>query len=428
MFLFGSICWWFSLSLLAVAVFSGVATLVFLLCNYVNNFFALLFYISFFIKNIYVGNTNWIGYIVCISTAALFLLVFAIKMIFFDKVEFKKSKFLVAIIVSSVAFLLGGVIGRFDFLISLIVFAFCIATMLLYLISRYRTFKLEKYLAKLFIIGGLFLTFNIYIQRIVIAGTIFIGKPEGELFFFSSQPLNPASIFIMLAMVGCYRLGVGKKFDVLYFIYSLFFFLSVVLTSVRTSIAVASILLVVLYVLYVKRSKRKLNFLWVALAVFLLVFAGVLIFKTQVENLIQMLVAKFNSGLNGRDELWPWCIEKFKDYPIFGYGFVADESVPSLSYGTTVVLAHNTILQWVTSLGIIGTILMLCAYFVKYKICFSGCIKMKIFVILAIVSIELTGMLDQAPSMDFFMYMLSIVLVSSCEKNDSDNVEIASKL
>ncbi|MBE7089251.1 MAG: O-antigen ligase family protein [Clostridiales bacterium] len=416
MFLIGSICWWFSLSLVSVAVFAGVAVLIFLFCKNVNNFFALLFYVSFFIKNIYVGNTNWIGYIVSIAIAVVFIFAFAIKMIIVEKISLKDSKMAIAIILSSVAFLLGGVIGRFDILVFAITLGLSLATFVIYLIARHRTCELTKYFAKLFMIGGVFLIINILAHRLSLTGSIFIGKPQGELFFFSSQTLNTAAIYIMLAIGGCYFFGAGKKWDVLWFLLSVFFYGAVILTSCRAAILVASLVIIAIFVLFIVQSKRRLNFLWLTLALALCLGVVLIVFRGQVGKLIAMIGEKLNSGLNGRDELWPWCIEMFKKYPVFGFGFVADEPVPSLSHNTTVALAHNTPLQWLTSLGIIGTLVMCYFYFVKYKIVFKGASLNKCFLIISILAIELIGMFDQTPSMDIFMYILAVVLIACCER------------
>ena len=187
------------------------------------------------------------------------------------------------------------------------------------------------------------------------------------------------------------------------------------LTSCRAAILVASLVIVTVFVLFIIQSKRKLNFLYLALALVLCLGIGLIVFRDQVGKLIAMIVEKLNSGLNGRDALWPWCIEMFKKYPVFGFGFVADGPVPSLSHDTAVVLAHNTPLQWLTSLGIIGTLMMCYFYFVKYKIVFKGVTFNKCFLIISILAMELIGMFDQTPSMDIFMYILAVVLVASCE-------------
>lgn len=414
-FLLGSICWWYSLSLLSVVIFASVASLVVLFCKHVNNFFAMLFYVSFFIKNIDSENTNWLGYIICIGVAVVCFIAFVIKMLIKEKPNLKKSKASIVIGISSLAFLLGGIIGMFDILVTAIVLGFCIATYLIYLMARYRTKHLDKYLAYLFVVGGIVLTMNICCHRLAWVGTIFIGKPEGELFFFSAQALNTASIFIMLGIVGAYRLGVGKKYDVQCFILSLFFYGSVLLTCCRTTIVVSTLVMIAIYVLNIKYSSKKTNFVWLTLAGVVAFAICLVVFRDYVSSLLNMLREKASSGLNGRNKLWPWCFEKFKEYPVFGYGFVADEYLPSLRTYTTIVLAHNTFLQWLTSLGIVGTVLMCVAYVLKYKIVFSVITKRRFFLIISILAIELAGMFDQAPAMDTFVYILSIILVCACE-------------
>ncbi len=429
-FFLGAIFWFFSLSLVTVAVFSFVAVLILLFCKKVNNFFALFLFVSFFIKNVDSPDTPWIGYIVCIGIAVICLIAYTIKTIVLERKTLKWGDMWIAVLVSSIAFLLGGVIGRFNIMNFAIVLGFSVATYILYFLARNKTENLEKYLAYLFVVGALFLTLIILVGRLRLVGKIFIGYPEGELYFFSAQPLNPASIYIMLGMVGCYRLGKGKRLDLAYFGLSLLLFVSVVLTCCRTTILVAGLALVAIFVSFVLESKKKLNFLWLSLAICgVLIVLGV-VFRNEVVGVFNTLFEKVNSGLNGRGELWPWCIDRFKEYPIFGYGFVADQPLPSLREFSNVVMAHKTALQWLTSLGIVGSLAMCYFYFQKYWIIFRKFNKKTAFVAISVLAIALTGTFDQAPTMDIFTYVLSLLLVASVErlKGESVNKNSSEKL
>lgn len=415
-FCLGMLFWMFSLSYMTVAVFSIIAILILLFCSNINNFFALLFYVSFFIKNIEDKNTPWLVYIICIGLAVLTLIAYFIKICVAERDKLSKGSMWFAIIISSVAFLLGGVIGRFNILNALIVLGFSISTFIIYFLARNKTVNLDKYLAYIFIVGALFITAVILVGRIKLVGTIFIGKPEGELFFFSAQALNTASIYITLGIIGCYRLGKNTKYDIAYLALAIFLFFSVVLTCCRITILVSAIVLICIYVLLIVESKTKMRFLWFSLACVLVAVTLFIVFREYVYSFVEMILIKVQSGLNGREELWPWCIDIFLEYPAFGYGFVADGPVPSIRQLTTIVLAHNTALQWLTSLGVVGTLLMCYFYFKKYKTVFRKFSKTKVFCLLIVLAIEIIGMLDQAPSMDTFVYILPLVVVASAEQ------------
>ncbi len=411
----GAIFWFFSLSYMTVAIFALFAILILLFCSNINNFFALLFYVSFFIKNIDDKNTPWLVYIICIGLAVVLLIAYFVKMCILEKDKVNKGTMWIAIIISTIAFLLGGVIGHFDIINALIILGFSVATFIIYILARNKTVRLDKYLAYLFTVGALFLTLVILVGRLRLVGTIFISKPEGELFFFSAQELNTASIYITLGIVGCYRLGRKTKYDIAYFALAILLFLSVVLTCCRITTLVSFMVLIAVYVLLIVDSENKKRFLWFTLVCVVIVSLLSVIFREYIYSLFEMLLEKLQSGLNGRDQLWPWCFDRFLENPIFGMGFVSDTPVPSLREFTTIVLAHNTVLQWLTSLGVIGTLLMGYFYFKKYTTIFKKFSKSKVFCLLAVLVIEVVGMLDQAPAMDTFTYILPLVLIASCE-------------
>ena len=143
-------------------------------------------------------------------------------------------------------------------------------------------------------------------------------------------------------------------------------------------------------------------------------FIAAFFFTDHILKFIDMIIAKIRRGLNGRDELWPWCVRRFLEYPALGYGFIASETVPTVR--VNLVLAHNTLLQWLTSTGIIGTSLMVYFYIRKYKAVFSGARSVaKTFIILAVICVELTGMMDQAAAMDIFVFSLPVLLLAGAD-------------
>ena len=81
-----------------------------------------------------------------------------------------------------------------------------------------------------------------------------------------------------------------------------------------------------------------------------------------------MEIEKMNQ-LNGREDLWPWCLNMFKQAPLFGNGFIATEYPPEvIANKLNIILAHNSLVQWLCSLGIIGTGLMGYFYYCKYDV------------------------------------------------------------
>jgi O-antigen ligase len=97
-----------------------------------------------------------------------------------------------------------------------------------------------------------------------------------------------------------------------------------------------------------------------------LAVAGVLALIVMPSSFLDFVVGSFSRTgsaaeiltLTGRTELWQFCLGKIAEQPLFGYGFMAAEHIitheyVSPSYGST-LNAHNTLLQCLISVGIVG--------------------------------------------------------------------------
>ena len=411
LFAYAFFCWHYRLSILSVAGFSLFFVLILIFCKNIRNIYAPVLYIGFFIRDI--TGLNWTGYLICIAAVCTALLIFTIKTAVEKRGEFKRGKMFFALLVADAAFLLGGSLGRFDIMQTGIVFGFCAAVMILYLLAVNCTENFTDYLALLFIVGALFVSAEIMVTKIN-DGDLFSTNPMGETFFFSAHSLNTAAIFIMLGIAGCYYRGAGRKRDALYLLLSLFFTFAVFLSCCRTVLAVSLVLVAAVAIIMYIKSPRKKVYLGVVAALAAAAIIAAFFFTDHILKFIDMIIAKIRRGLNGRDELWPWCVRRFLEYPALGYGFIASETVPTVR--VNLVLAHNTLLQWLTSTGIIGTSLMVYFYIRKYKAVFSGARSVaKTFIILAVICVELTGMMDQAAAMDIFVFSLPVLLLAGAD-------------
>ena len=63
-----------------------------------------------------------------------------------------------------------------------------------------------------------------------------------------------------------------------------------------------------------------------------------------------------NMGDSGRFKLWRYCLDKFKEFPLFGGGFYALADYEGLfsSFDAMPHMAHNTVVQLLGSMGIFG--------------------------------------------------------------------------
>ena len=410
LFLFAFICWFFKWTLLVVYVFLAVFVLILLICRDVKNIFALVLYISFFITDIG-AEPHWAGYFVAIFCAVAAMIYFAVRNFLADRKTLKKGKMFYPLVVASVAFLLGGV-GRFDALSFFITLGFCIVNYYLYFLAVNYTVDLNRYLAYLFIIGAAVLSVQIMFVNTFIKDI----RPFETPVFFSAQTVNTAAVFIFLGSAGCFGMGHRTKADALYMLLSVFFTFAVFITCCRTMILIAVAAEVALYVMFIGYSKNPYRFVWANLALCVAIILLGAFYDVLLKPIVAQIMSKDLLNLNGRNAIWNFCMEKLREYPLFGYGWLVDGDYSFLREGYPVLLAHNTLLQWVASLGIVGAALISYFYIVKYKIVFSEMSHNKIFTLFAVLGIALSGMMDQAASMDFFVFLTPLILLADAEK------------
>ena len=155
------------------------------------------------------------------------------------------------------------------------------------------------------------------------------------------------------------------------------------------------------------------------------VIKGVNVFYSLVEKLE-------NHFLSGRDQIWMWGLGRFIEHPIFGIGFITEEtiyrSLRKTLFGYTLVSMHNTLFQWLASLGIVGTFAVMPFYCKKYAIVLKKDGKDKSFVFLSLLFIALTGLMDSNALLDYFIYLATVLLVASAETapalSQTDTVKI----
>lgn len=426
-FLVAFFLWLFNQSVASVCVLVLFVCAVFLFCEDVKNIFGPVFFAGFFIKDILTTNesgetvidrTTMTIYVVCIAVAIISMISFLIINIRKNKSKIKLGGFFFPLVFADIGFILAGVVGNFNLLAMIITVAFCLAILLLYFVAVNFTKNLGEYLAFLLLFGAVFIVIEKTFYNALETGSLSkIFNQEG---WFAAESPNTAAIFVLLGIISCFYLGHEKKFGYLMLIPSVILLFFLLTLRCRGVLLTAVIILIPLIIYEFFTSKEKMQFLMTALGiVFILIIVEIcsgLITKT-VQQIIDKMVLG-TTGRTGDDGLWRWCFEKFKQYPIFGYGFITKngESVPSIRAGVNnFIHAHNTILQWATSTGIVGMLLMAWFYFRKYKLTLVS-FKRNVFLPCFILSIAMSGMVDQAAAMDTFVFIMPIIMLAATEE------------
>ncbi|MDY6366927.1 MAG: O-antigen ligase family protein, partial [Clostridia bacterium] len=353
--LFGMVCWFFELSLVCITAFSVAFICIFIFCKDIKNAFALLLFLPFFLVNNTLESGVWGIYVACIACCATAVVGFTITQIILNKNKIRRGKLFFPLFLFAATLLIGGV-TRFNVSAFAAFLAASIVIIALYFIAVNFTVNFTDYLAKLLVFGAIVLTLEILITHLRWPDFIESIKTNPN-YFFSSESMNTASIMITLGIVGLYKFGIGKKKDYLYLLLSLCFVGGVLITKCRFMTVIAALVWLFAYVDFFIKTPNKKLFTWATIIAVLAILGVAVVFRKKLIDLITEFATKGQKGANGRDELWPWCIEKFLKFPVFGYGYlteVGDSTYKEKVDIVNMILAHNTMLQWITCSGIVG--------------------------------------------------------------------------
>lgn len=420
----GFLGWFNSIDYIAIPILAVFCALIFIFCNDVKNIFPIIFAVPFLIKSI--ENTTQL---ICIGVAIGIFVVSAIYFVikqFVHKTNMRKGLLFWPLIISDIAFIFGGVIGYFNLLAFLITIGLSLAIYFLYFLAINFCPDFKSYITDTFIIIGFMLFAQLLIEYLQEDKTFISAITSKTVILIGVQHINVVAIYFVMAMISSFQYACKNNKDYMYCLLSIFFAICTYFTYSRMMTLIGAIFFVIALIIVFKNSQNKKIFL---ISGFILLTILTITFTAFYDKISKFLDWHLNLGFsgNGRDALWPWCCEKFLDSPWIGIGFVSTDPVPTLVTTETVVLAHNTILQYLTSVGILGSIMVSFLYIQKYIILCQKFNLFKLFNLLQILIIALSGITDQAASMDFFIFLISLIFVSLAENDTFENNTVAKK-
>lgn len=425
LFLFGAIFQILGLYAINVCIMACVLSAILIFCKDVKNIFGIFLYAAFYLGEIF-STANWYAYGTAIGIAVCSFIYFVIKTQIKRKkegIKVRNSRIFIPLVFCTIAYSLGGVISNFQILPFLITLGISFAILFfVYVASNYTT-GLKEYLPFLFVCGAIMISIEMLASNALFGGTFLsMFKRDDANLSVGAENINVAALFILLGQVACFQLGEKSKKSHLYLLLSAVFVLMILITACRMIIALSCLSFICLsfYTLSKIKHKKSFTITFVILAGLAIGFVVLDLFV--IKSIIYTLLNKLNLSdfSNGRSELWPWCIARFKEAPLFGYGFITPENIRVeglIGGASTFILAHNTLLQWLTSLGIVGTIVMLFYTFIKYRIMLDSIKTEGIFPFIIVLIISLSGITDQAAQMDTFIYVLTIITVVSVDNH-----------
>ncbi len=405
----------FDVTQITLPIIALAIILILIFCDDVKNVFGIIFYAPFYIKDT-VNHLAVVLFVIVIAVVIVALLVYAVcKIIALKKQKaLIKGKLYLPLILITIAYLLGGVGFDFNLKTAIVIVAFSLATFVFYFIALNCVKNTDKFFYKLFVAGAILVSFMVLYENYVNSGSIKHLFDRSYDTWVGAENVNVASTFILLGIFGAFGLGYKTAKDGLLLVVASIFYFFIIVTYCRMNTALGALSILVYVVLSFKHSPNKRKFLIFSGSIFLVVIVATVISWSLIEQMLWGFSIK--EGLTGREELWPWCIEMFKQNPLFGIGFKIDGTVPCMGAGASnYVLAHNTLIQWITSLGIFGTLCMLVFTVFKYKILIKDFFGNGLMLRLLIVFVALSGITDQAPQMDPFIYNIVIVVMALIE-------------
>lgn len=422
--------WLLNLSSLVVCSMVLLVACILLVCDDVKNIFCPVVYAGFFIKDIVVS-ANWAVYVACAVVALAAFAIFTVRKIREKGKSLKLGKMFFPLLVFDVGFLLGGIVGNFKILAFAATFGLSAVMLLLYFIATNFTRDIDEYFAFLFICGAAFISLQICANDVIASGkssAIFSYEYVKGCWATAEGP-NTSTLFLGLGAVSAMFFVLKGKNGYLMIIPSCFYLFMICVICCRGMLLTMALVFPAEVIYVIIKSKEKRKILITFSVILLTVFAANAV-TGDLSDVLGKMVTRFkqegSSGRLGEGGIWHWCLGKFKAYPAFGYGFISKEPVPTIRFETKFfILAHNTAIQWLTSIGVVGILLSVWFYVTKYMLVFKDTVN-SILLSALIAVIALSGVTEQAAAMDPFVFVLPLLLLAgkeySIEKNGKNKL------
>ena len=421
------ICWAIEFPYISIILLSAFIICVFIFCKdnpkaFILPIISFSYVLNTFFFGIDVTHFFALGFILIFLTC---LIVYVIRQVYVYKKTVRRGEMFLPFILLGVGNLFAGLIGNFHILAFLCVAFFSFAVYAVYWFCINFLKDIKKYFAYCLVYLSLIICLEIlfaYLQSddIILAftnKTIRVGIGE----------INTAAIFMLTGVCASFYLAQDAKKDYLYVLLAFVIDIFIFLTYSRITILIAGIISVVYFCFIFKKSTNKKIFKTIIACVLSVSVILLIVFFDKFLSLISYYL-KVGIGSNGRQTLWPWCLTKFLQYPLFGMGYYSTDSIassvdiPGLIYVMDgfIVNAHNVFLEILCATGIFGLICCIPFYAKKYSMTFKNFNQTKLFVLMTFICGFLSSCFDPTPTLNPFYVVLNLVLISIAEMDNKE--------
>lgn len=214
---------------------------------------------------------------------------------------------------------------------------------------------------------------------------------------------NSVAVILALAVPLCFYLAKDKKIQLPYMLLGSLFYAFIFLTNCRSMILVGSVVYLITIVLSFIFLDR-----WQALAHLILFGCVAYIAVNMLYEKIFNQFLKMGLDDNGRMELWTYYLDEFKTNWFFGIGFYSDK----LYQADGMVRAHNTIIQIIACMGVLGALCAIPYYFQRYVAFVIKPTVFKLFAFVAYIAMAGYGMLDCAVISSYKLIVVCMLMLA----------------
>lgn len=365
----------------------------------------------------YYSNPINVGLIVFICTLTILTLIVRILLYKEYKNLFTKRFLLLGFLFLAFAYITSGLFSKyynFDNLMIIAVNLICHTLgYLLYSISLSHRKDNVEYLAKVSVLTIILIIFEIlfvYILRYEWGAPL--DSDWKDKLVLGVLVSNSAGEFIAIFLPFCFYLCCTQKRGYLYYILSMLSLVAIYFTLSRTALlfSIPTFLLGSCFVCFIGKNKKICRYVFATLCLAGLGLFLLLLFKGYILKLATFFI---NAGFSDRTRfrIWSDMLNYFTEFPIFGVGFSAYFNERQEFFGFIYrSFAHNTIIQFIASTGIIGTLIFLYHRFETFKMFFTKLNFAKFFILLAVLVFMFCGLLDQIFIFPNFAILYTILL------------------
>lgn len=345
------------------------------------------------------------------------------------KKELKKGKMFWAFVISGIGNILGGIVGFFSVLEFFIVLVFCFLVYAIYWFVLNFVKDFNSFFAKCLIFLTLIISFELIIAYLRFDNIL--QAMQLKLVRVGTGEINGAAIFMLGGVCSCFYLARNSKYDYLFVLLAFVLDVFIFFTFSRIAVLICAVISIAYFFITFKNSQNK-KILLIGLGV--LVACLIVFVALFYKKLVDVLAFYINQGIggNGREVLWKWCFDEFKNNLIFGIGFVTRNTqaitqlngygLVDLGGGVSLVNCHNFFLHFLTCTGVVGFILNIPFYVKKYIITFKNFNHTKLFCLMNFICLFISSLFDPSPNISIFNIIIALFLIAIAEIDNNEEI------